>query len=79
MTDRVYFHVPGARSWHALEGDQTWPYRAACGRSTVSRPERAIEFADRIPAASHACAHCLRVIAARTDVEDTGDAGNTLP
>lgn len=70
MTDRVYWHVPGARSWHALEGGQTWPYRAICGRSTLRRPEKAIEFADRLPAASHLCSGCARVIAARTDVEE---------
>ena len=64
-TDRTYWHVPGARSWHA-----TAPGGALCGRTEPANlPESAIQVSDRVPRDGHLCGSCSRIIAARTDVE----------
>ena len=69
MTDRVYWHVPGARSWHALVPGTAG--RALCGlyRQAEAPDFTPIERADRLPPSAHLCGNCARSIAARTDVE----------
>jgi hypothetical protein len=74
VTDRAYWHVPGARSWHAL---QEWgtamgqPYvKGFCGRRANAGRTDSLETVDRLPPDAHLCGSCARVIAARTDLEE---------
>ena len=70
MTDRMYWHVPGARSWHAdADGVQNI---SLCGRWPVTAPGVFADRADRIPPTAHLCGNCARIIAARTDIEAAG-------
>lgn len=86
-TDRTYWYVPGARSWHADRGDLSLRYFHAglCGRTDnvtegmAASDVRQTELSDRVPSNGHLCGSCARVIAAATDIEDTGDMGNTVP
>lgn len=75
--DRTYWHVPGAKSWHALEPgeDGMWLY-TACGRSALHKPPT--EVADRLPPTGHLCQNCGRIIAARTDIEEDVSYGTTV-
>lgn len=67
MSDRTYWHVPGARSWHAQNPAGLWIYTAFCGRFVNEGPIP--ETADRIPPTAHLCGNCARIIAAQTDIE----------
>lgn len=69
--DRTYWHVPGARAWHARNPKA---YRdvdgAICGYAWIpSFSNLQLETADRLPPTAHLCGNCARVIAARTDIE----------
>lgn len=68
--DRTYWHVSGARSWHAdrqSDFTRTRIVWSLCGLSYIARADT--ETADRIPPTAHLCGNCSRVIAARTDIE----------
>lgn len=74
--DRTYWHVPGARSWHACRPSTNYVRLwALCGRNDAvtqgMAPEdpRRTQESDRLPSTAHLCGNCARVIAARTDVE----------
>lgn len=88
MTDRTYWHLPGARSWHSLNDVVLKPgitlsrpdgmgarfFTAICGRNATDARTRIVERADRIPSDAHLCGNCARVIAARTDVEGAAES-----
>ena len=74
--DRTYVRLPD----HAWHGFTTWTrvpgtVVTLCGRRLHSDD---IEESDRVPSSGHLCGNCSRRIAALTDIEDTGDNGNTL-
>ena len=77
MTDWIYWHVPGARSWHADPDVGAIEYRAEvvgtgtlCGRflRVDGRKEVLDSATTGIPPDAYLCGNCARLIAARADV-----------